>query len=87
MAGAERVILFLDREPDWHDLPDAKPLGDSIRGDLTVQNVAFEYEPGRPVLTDINLEGTAGQFAALVGETSSGKSTLANLMARFHLPD
>ncbi|MGB7345114.1 MAG: ABC transporter ATP-binding protein [Pirellulaceae bacterium] len=86
MAGAERVFGLLDTEPEWDDLPDAAAFADPIRGDLAIENVSFEYEPGRQVLSDISFTASAGQMIALVGETGSGKSTLAGLVARYYLP-
>src|SRR5204863_1403410 len=53
MAGAERYFRLLDLKPEWQDAPDARPLP-KIRGRVEFENVSFEYEPGRPVLSDIS---------------------------------
>lgn len=58
------------------------PLGETIR----FAGVGFAYEPGRPVLTGIDLELRRGEVVALVGPSGSGKSTLADLLARFREP-
>ena len=85
MAGAERLFRLLDQEPDWRDAPDAKPLP-AIRGRVEFQSVYFEYQPNRPVLTDISFVAEPGQTVALVGPTGSGKTTLAALLQKFYLP-
>jgi ATP-binding cassette subfamily B protein len=48
--------------------------------------VHFEYEPGRPVLSDISFVAEPGQTVALVGHTGSGKTTLVGLLQKFYLP-
>jgi ATP-binding cassette subfamily B protein len=85
MAGAERVFKFLDTPPEWTDPPDALT-PDVIRGHIQFHNVGFAYDPDRPVLHDIAFEATPGATVALVGHTGSGKSSIANLIAKFYLP-
>jgi subfamily B ATP-binding cassette protein MsbA len=50
------------------------------------EDVSFEYESGRPVLEEIDVEVPAGSIIALVGPSGAGKSTLADLVARFYDP-
>jgi ATP-binding cassette subfamily B protein len=85
MAGAERFFRLLDLEPEWQDAPTATPLP-RIDGRVEFQNVGFAYDPGRPVLHDISFVAEPGQTVALVGHTDSGKTTLAGLIQKFHLP-
>ncbi len=85
MAGAERYFRLLDTQPEWTDAPTAKPLP-AIRGGVEFEQVGFEYEPGRPVLTDISFKAEPGQTVALVGHTGSGKTTLVGLLQKFYLP-
>jgi len=85
MAGGERFFRLIDVEPEWKDSPTAKPLP-AIQGRVEFQNVHFEYERGRPVLTDISLSAEPGQTVALVGATGSGKTTLVALLQKFYLP-
>jgi len=85
MAGAERYFRLIDLEPEWQDAPTAKPLP-PIRGRVEFQDVAFEYERGRPVLADIGFVAEPGQTVALVGHTGSGKTTLVGLLQKFYLP-
>jgi ABC-type multidrug transport system fused ATPase/permease subunit len=85
MAGAERLFRLLDQEPDWRDAPHAKPLP-ALRGRVEFESVSFEYQPSRPVLTGISFVAEPGQTVALVGPTGSGKTTIAALLQKFHLP-
>jgi ABC-type multidrug transport system fused ATPase/permease subunit len=85
MAGAERLYRLLDLEPEWRDAPGAKPLP-PVRGRVEFQGVHFEYQPGRPVLTDISFVAEPGQTIALVGHTGSGKTTIAALLQKLYLP-
>jgi ATP-binding cassette subfamily B multidrug efflux pump len=82
IAGAERVFEIIDQEPEV-DAPSAQPLLD-IRGDVVFHNVSFGYEPGVPVLKNINLHAEPGQIVALVGPTGAGKTTIVNLLTRFY---
>jgi len=84
MAGAERVFNFLDKKPDWQDAPHAHP--HSLVGRVEFQHLDFSYKPGTPVLRDITFTAEPGQTIALVGHTGSGKTTIANLIAKFYLP-
>ena len=58
----------------------------AIQGRVEFQAVHFEYQPGRPVLTDISFIAEPGQTVALVGHTGSGKTTLVALLQKFYLP-
>ena len=58
-----------------------------IEGAIELDQVTFAYEPGRPVLHDVDLRIEPGETVAFVGETGSGKSTIARLLTRFHDPD
>jgi ATP-binding cassette subfamily B protein len=56
-----------------------------VRGDLTFENVSFVYSDGGPeVLKNISFHVGAGQVVALLGSTGSGKTSLVNLLPRFH---
>ena len=83
MAGGERVLELLDAQPD---VPDPKS-GDempAIKGRIELRRVDFAYSSEIPVLRDVSLVIEAGQTVALVGPTGAGKSTIANLVARFY---
>ncbi|WGX94629.1 ABC transporter ATP-binding protein [Nocardioides sp. L-11A] len=87
IAGWRRVIGILDTPAD---LVDPGPDGQSLpKGaiDVRFDGVSFAYPGGPPVLSDIQLEIPAGQRVAVVGETGSGKSTIAKLLTRLMDPD
>lgn len=54
------------------------------RGVIDIEDVSFEYEPGRPVLRDVTLHVAAGETLAIVGPPGSGKSTLIRLLLRLY---
>jgi len=83
LAGAERVFVVLDAKPSIQDQPGAPPLP-KVEGAVKFDHVSFAYNPGTPVLIDINLEATPGQTIALVGPTGAGKTTIVNLLSRFY---
>jgi ATP-binding cassette subfamily B protein len=83
MAGGQRIFEVLDTKPEIVDADDAFELPD-VRGEIEFDGVTFEYVPGVPVLSDINLHVRAGETVALVGPTGAGKSTLTSLIARFY---
>jgi ATP-binding cassette subfamily B protein len=85
MAGAERYFRLIDLEPEWQDAPTAEALP-PIQGRVEFQDVHFEYEQGRPVLTDIAFVAEPGETVALVGHTGSGKTTLVGLLQKLYLP-
>ena len=76
---------MLDLRPDWQERPNVKPL-ERIKGRVEFENVSFAYEPGRPVFEQISFVAEPGQTIALVGQTGSGKSTIASLIQKLHLP-
>ncbi len=59
---------------------------DRLKGEIELRGVWFEYEPGNPVLKNVNLHIKPGETIALVGRTGAGKTTLANLIMRFYDP-
>src|SRR6185369_17788741 len=75
---------FLDEEIE-HEKPDAVALP-PISGRVRFEAVEFAYDSGVPVLREIDIDVAAGEMVALVGHTGSGKTTLANLVARFYDP-
>ncbi|HEX7941402.1 MAG TPA: ABC transporter ATP-binding protein, partial [Gemmatimonadaceae bacterium] len=84
-AGLDRIREI--RMMATEDEQDAKhaPVP-SIVGDVTFEDVSFEYEPGVPVLRDISFHSPAGSTTALVGSSGSGKSTLISLIMAFNHP-
>ena len=80
-AALWRIFRTLDTEPVVKDAPDATVMP-PIRGDAHFENVWFEYEPGQPVIKGIELTVRAGQMVAFVGQSGSGKTTMAQLLQR-----
>jgi ATP-binding cassette subfamily B protein/subfamily B ATP-binding cassette protein MsbA len=83
-AGAERVLEVLDTPREIADAPTAKEV--RLAGHVRFDGVVFGYDPGVPVLREVSLEARPGEAVAIVGTTGSGKTTLMNLLLRFHDP-
>jgi ATP-binding cassette subfamily B protein len=81
-----RIFEYLDLPVDIVERPGAAPLP-ACRGDVSLRDVWFRYEDGTPwTLSEISAEVPSGTTTALVGETGSGKTTLAYLVARLYDP-
>jgi ATP-binding cassette subfamily B multidrug efflux pump len=83
LAGAERIFDLMDTQPEVTDRPDAVPLA-PISGRVVFEGVHFAYKAEEPVLRGVSLVAEPGQTVALVGPTGAGKTTIANLLARFY---
>ena len=83
LAAMDRVFDIFDEHPDIADTPSAKPLRNP-QGHIEFRQVHFSYDPGQPVLHDINLVIEPGESVAIVGRSGAGKSTLVNLVPRFY---
>ncbi len=84
-AGLRRCLELLEIDPEIKDRPDAVAIG-RTHGAIEFDNVAFGYEPGRPVLKGISFKAEPGETIAIVGPSGSGKTTMASLLARFYDP-
>ncbi len=86
MAGGEQVFKLLDTPLSVADRPGATELP-PVQGRVEFESVSFRYRPDSPeVIHDLNLVIQPGQTIALVGQTGAGKTTIANLVARFYDP-
>ncbi|MGI8802294.1 MAG: ABC transporter ATP-binding protein [Solirubrobacteraceae bacterium] len=83
-AEADRVSELLELEPDIQDRPGARDA--KVGGPIRYEQVTFAYEPGRPVLHEIDLVASPGETVAIVGPTGAGKTTMMNLLIRFFDP-
>ena len=86
MASTERIFEFMDSGEEIQDPEFPEPLS-RPEGRLEFRNVSFSYEKGVPVLKNISFELKPGEMVAVVGATGAGKTTLVNLIERFHDPD
>jgi ATP-binding cassette subfamily B protein/subfamily B ATP-binding cassette protein MsbA len=85
LAATERVFAVLAMAEDKPDRPHAIPAPTSVR-ELRFEGVGFAYREGLPVLHDIEVTVPGGSVVALVGRSGAGKTTLTDLVARFHDP-
>jgi len=84
-AGGERVVAILEREPDVRDVPGAVA-APRFAGAVEFRDVAFDYEPGTPVLHEVSFRAKPGEFVAITGPSGGGKSTLVSLLLRLYDP-
>ena len=81
-AAAERILEILDYENPIKERENPVVIKDFTTA-ITLNNVTFAYAE-QPVLTNFSLEVPKGKTVALVGQSGSGKSTIANLITRFY---
>ena len=86
IASAERVFEVLDVPDEPDDGTQVLEL-ESLKGNITFEDVSFSYVPGVMVLDHFSAEIGSGKKVALVGSTGAGKTTLVNLLLRFYEPD
>lgn len=81
-AAAERVLEILNTKSPLEDSPNAKTKTD-FTSQISIDNISFKYEDDL-VLKNFQLKVPKGKSVALVGQSGSGKSTIANLVTRFY---
>jgi ATP-binding cassette, subfamily B, bacterial len=86
LVSWRRVIGILDTPADLVDPGEAGQVLPRGPIDVSFRDVGFAYPGGPPVLRDINLDIPGGTRVAVVGETGSGKSTIAKLLTRLMDP-
>ncbi len=85
LAAMERVFEVLAMEKDKPDKPDAISAPATVR-EIQFDGVEFEYREGQPVVRDFNVTVPGNSVIALVGRSGAGKTTVTDLVARFHDP-
>lgn len=85
MASASKIIEVYYSRPFIADRADAKDMSGHLRGDIEFKNVSFSYDKTE-VLKNISFKVKAGETVVIMGETGSGKTTLANLIPRLYDP-
>lgn len=86
VVGWRRVLALVDQDVTVEDPgEDGQPIPHG-NGELSIEGVRLTYDGEKEVLRGINLRVPTGQRIALVGETGSGKTSLARLMSRFFDP-
>jgi ATP-binding cassette subfamily B protein/subfamily B ATP-binding cassette protein MsbA len=85
LAAMERVFEVLAMEDDKPDRPGARD-APRVVAEIRCEHVTFEYRPGRPVVQDFDVTVPGGSVVALVGRSGAGKTTVTDLVARFHDP-
>lgn len=84
-VSAERIFSVLDNTESMEDSGTINFNG--LTTAIEFKNVFFAYKPDEPVIKGISVYFEKGKTHAIVGQTGSGKSTIAALMARFYDPD
>lgn len=83
LACAGRVFEFIEEVPQIPDAQNAAVLT-APKGQITMENVSFSYNPEQKLIRNFNLEVKPGQRVAIVGPTGCGKTTVINLLMRFY---
>lgn len=85
IAATARVFEIIDRRSEVTGPRNPVPV-QAVRETIRFRNVWYEYEPGTPVLRNIDFTVKAGEMLAIIGPSGGGKSTLLDLLPRFFDP-
>jgi ATP-binding cassette subfamily B protein/subfamily B ATP-binding cassette protein MsbA len=85
LAAMERVVDVLHMPADKPDRPDARCAPAKVR-EIEFADVTFEYQPGRAAVREFSVRVPGRSIVALVGRSGAGKTTVTDLVARFHDP-
>lgn len=83
LASMERVDAILNAQNPIQDPAKPEKIED-LKGEIQYKNVTFGYDPAVPVVKNANITIRPGETVALVGQSGSGKSTMADLLPRFY---
>jgi len=82
LSASERIFSIIDNPPVVVQRNNLIP--EKLKGEIEFKNLVFQYEEGKNVFDNFSLKVKPGESLAIVGHTGAGKSSLANLIARFY---
>ena len=82
LSASERIFALIDTPPVVVQRSNLIP--NKLKGEIEFKNLVFQYEEGKQVFDNFSLKVKPGESLAIVGHTGAGKSSLANLIARFY---
>ncbi len=82
LSASERIFAIIDTPPVVIQTGDIIP--GKLTGEIEFKNLTFQYEENKKVFDNFNLKIKPGESLAIVGHTGAGKSSIANLLARFY---
>ena len=85
-TAARRLLQLIDSGASAYQSQGAAP-ETRLQGHIVLEQVGFAYEPGQPVLRNVNLTVGPGETVGLAGPTGAGKSTVLNLIAGLYTAD
>ena len=85
LVGYERIQEVLDIESRVRDVRGARQ-APKLKGQIEFSHVSFSYGTDKDVLKDVSFKIEAGQVAAIVGPSGTGKTTIVSLIPRFYDP-
>lgn len=83
VPALQRVMEILEADIKIEEIPNPIPIQELEKG-IEFKNVSFAYNENKTILKDFSLHIPKGKTVALVGQSGSGKTTIANLLARFY---
>ncbi|EHJ56016.1 hypothetical protein HMPREF9318_00252 [Streptococcus urinalis FB127-CNA-2] len=81
-SSLERIFQVLDEPNEINEVSES--LKQDLSGQVSFNNVDFQYVEGKPLIRDFTLDVKPGEMIAIVGPTGAGKTTLINLLMRFY---
>ena len=81
-SSLDRIFQVLDETDEVND--ESERLENDLTGQVSFQDVDFQYVEDKPLIRNFNLEVKPGEMVAIVGPTGAGKTTLINLLMRFY---
>lgn len=82
LSASERIFAVIDNPPVVVQTDNIEP--SKLRGEIEFKNLVFQYDENKKVFDNFSLKIQPGESIALVGHTGAGKSSIANLIARFY---